>query len=60
MLRYGHFLQTIFDFVIVAFAIFLFVKIINKLHRKEEAAPAAPSAEVLLLTEIRDAVRAPR
>jgi large conductance mechanosensitive channel len=60
MLRYGHFLQTIFDFAIVAFAIFLFVKIINKLHRKEEAAPAAPSAEVLLLTEIRDAVRAPR
>ena len=60
MLRYGHFLQTIFDFVIVAFAIFVFVKLINKLHRKEEAAPAPPSAEVLLLTEIRDAVRAPR
>jgi large conductance mechanosensitive channel len=60
MLRYGHFIQTIFDFVIVAFAIFVFVKIINKLHRKEETAAAAPSAEVLLLTEIRDAVRAPR
>ena len=60
MLRYGHFLQTIFDFVIVAFAIFVFIKLINKLHRKEEAAPAPPSAEVLLLTEIRDAVRAPR
>ena len=60
MLRYGHFIQTIFDFVIVAFAIFVFVKLINKLHRKQEAPPAAPSAEVLLLTEIRDAVRAPR
>src|SRR6187397_3060080 len=36
LLRYGNFIQSIFDFVIVAFAIFLFVKMINKLHRKQE------------------------
>ena len=60
MLRYGHFLQTVFDFAIVAFAIFLFVKLINKLHRREAAAPDPPSPELVLLTEIRDALRAPR
>jgi large conductance mechanosensitive channel len=59
-LRYGAFLQSIIDFTLVAFAVFLFVKVINRLHRKQEAAPAAPSDEVLLLTEIRDALRAPR
>jgi large conductance mechanosensitive channel len=62
-LRYGAFIQSIIDFTLVAFAVFLFVKVINKLHRKQEAAPAPPaepSAEVLLLTEIRDALRAPR
>jgi large conductance mechanosensitive channel len=62
LLAYGHFIQTIFDFMIVAFAIFLFVKVINKLHRKQEEAPApaAPAADIVLLTEIRDALRAPR
>jgi len=62
-LRYGAFIQSIIDFMLVAFAVFLFVKAINKLHRKQEAAPAAPappSEEVVLLTEIRDALRAPR
>ena len=62
-LRYGAFLQSMLDFVLVAFAIFVMVKVINKLHRKQEAAPAPPaepSPEVLLLTEIRDALRAPR
>ena len=62
LLRYGNFIQTIFDFVLVAFAIFLFVKVVNKLHRKQEAAPApaAPAEDIVLLTEIRDALRAPR
>jgi large conductance mechanosensitive channel len=60
LLRYGNFIQSIFDFVIVAFAIFLFVKMINKLHRKQDAAPAPPAADIVLLTEIRDALRAPR
>ena len=60
LLRYGNFIQNIFDFVIVAFAIFLFVKLINRMHRKPDPAPAAPAADIVLLTEIRDALRAPR
>jgi large conductance mechanosensitive channel len=57
-----HFLQTILDFVLVAFAVFAFVKVINKLYRKQEAAPvaAAPAEDIVLLTEIRDSLRAPR
>ena len=61
-LNYGKFIQTAVDFVIIAFAIFLVVKAMNALKRKEEAAPATPSppsAEVVLLTEIRDAIRQP-
>lgn len=60
LLRYGAFLQTLIDFVIIAFAIFAVVKIMNRLKRKEEAAPPPPpepSAEVKLLTEIRDALK---
>lgn len=60
-LSYGRFIQTVFDFTIVAFAIFLAVKGINHLKRKEAEAPSAPPApskEELLLTEIRDALRA--
>ena len=60
-LRYGMFIQTIFDFIIVAFAIFVAVKVMNKLKRQQEAAPPpappAPSAEVQLLTEIRDSLK---
>jgi large conductance mechanosensitive channel len=59
-LNYGVFLQNVVDFLIVAFAIFLVVKGINRLKRKEEAKPAeppAPPAEIVLLTEIRDALR---
>ena len=58
-INYGQFLQTIFDFVIIAFCVFLLVKGINKLARKKAkeeakpAAPPAPSAEEKLLTEIR-------
>ena len=60
LIKYGAFIQTIVDFLIIAFAIFVAVKVINKLKRKEEAAPAAPPApsdEVKLLTEIRDALK---
>ena len=56
-LNYGAFIQSVVDFVIVAFAIFMMVKWINSLKKKEEEAPAAPPApskEELLLTEIRD------
>jgi large conductance mechanosensitive channel len=57
-LAYGAFLQTTLDFVIIAFAIFLLVKLMNRLKHKEAAAPAsAPSVEVQLLTEIRDLLR---
>ena len=59
-LNYGVFIQTVVDFVIIAFAIFMVVKLMNNLKKKEEAAPAAPpkpSAEVELLTEIRDALK---
>lgn len=59
-LGYGKFIQTIFDFTIIAFAIFLFVKAINKLKRAEAAtppAPAEPSAEEKLLAEIRDILK---
>jgi large conductance mechanosensitive channel len=59
-LKYGAFIQTIFDFIIVAFAIFIAVKVINRLKRKEEIAPTAPSPpsnEEKLLTEIRDLLK---
>lgn len=60
VIAYGKFIQTIIDFTIVAFAIFMAVKMINKLKKKEEEAPktpAAPSNEELLLTEIRDLLK---
>jgi large conductance mechanosensitive channel len=59
-LNYGVFIQTLFDFIIVAFAIFIAVKMINRLKRKEEIAPTAPpppSNEEKLLAEIRDLLR---
>ena len=55
--RYGVFLQAVFDFLIVAFAIFLLVKLINRLRRKEEAKPAAPPRQEILLEEIRDLLK---
>jgi large conductance mechanosensitive channel len=61
--NYGAFIQSIFDFLIIAWAIFLLVKLINRLKRQAPApaapppAPPPPSAEVLLLTEIRDALK---
>ena len=59
-LRYGSFIQTVVDFVIIAFAIFLVVKAMNRLKRKKEEAPAAPpppSKEITLLSEIRDLLK---
>jgi len=57
-INYGLFLQTVFDFVIVAFAIFLLIKLINRLRRKEEAQPpAAPPRQEVLLEEIRDLLK---
>jgi large conductance mechanosensitive channel len=56
--QYGAFINTLIQFLIIAFAIFLMVKGINRLVRKQEAAPAAPPADVVLLTEIRDLLKA--
>lgn len=56
--RYGVFLQALFDFIIIAFAIFMIVKLVNRLRRKEEAkAPAAPPRQEVLLEEIRDLLK---
>ncbi|MDI1275860.1 large-conductance mechanosensitive channel protein MscL [Methylobacter sp.] len=59
-LNYGNFIQALVDFTIIAFVIFMAVKFINSLKKKEAAAPAAPtepSREELLLTEIRDLLK---
>jgi large conductance mechanosensitive channel len=60
-LNYGKFIQTVFDFTIVAFAIFMAIKGMNKMKKAEEAAPPpappAPSAEQVLLAEIRDLLK---
>jgi len=61
MISYGKFIQTIVDFAIIALVIFLAIRTMNSLKKQEEAAPAAPpapSVQEVLLTEIRDAVRA--
>lgn len=60
MMNYGSFLQTVFDFMIIAIAIFIAVKLMNKMRRSAEAEPAAPkepSSEEKLLTEIRDLLK---
>ncbi len=59
VLRYGAFLQTVVDFLIIAWVVFIAIKAINRMKREQPAAPAAPPEEVVLLREIRDAVRRP-
>ncbi len=63
-LNYGNFLQSTFDFIIIAFAIFLFIKFMAKLSKKKEetpvAEPPAPSKEETLLAEIRDLLKEKR
>jgi large conductance mechanosensitive channel len=57
---YGVFLQSIFDFVVIAFAVFMAIKALSNLQKKEEAAPAAPAPtpeDIVLLREIRDSLR---
>jgi large conductance mechanosensitive channel len=59
-LNYGKFIQTVIDFLIIAFAIFIVIKGMNSLKKKEEEEPApppAPSKEETLLTEIRDVLK---
>lgn len=60
-IRYGAFIQTIIDFVIIAFTIFLIIRAINKMKKKQEEAPAAPAEppkNEVLLEEIRDILKA--
>jgi len=60
-LNYGNFLQVVFDFMIVAFAVFMVIKAINAAKQKQEAAtpttPTAPTKDQELLTEIRDLLK---
>jgi large conductance mechanosensitive channel len=62
VIAYGRFLQTVVDFTIIAFVIFVVVRLVNSMNREEEAAPAvpvpsAPTKEEVLLTEIRDLLK---
>ena len=57
VLAYGELINALVQFVIVAFAIFLVVKAINRMHKKPEPAPAATPEDVLLLREIRDSLK---
>lgn len=59
-INYGTFLQTTFDFLIIAFAIFMMIKAMNALNKKKEEAPAAPAPpaeDIQLLSEIRDLLK---
>ena len=57
LLAYGNFITIVINFVILAFIVFLMVRAINRLRREAPPAPAAPPEEVVLLREIRDALR---
>ncbi len=64
-INYGNFVQVVFDFIIIAFAIFSMVKIMNNLNKKKAeepkpAAPPTPPADIVLLTEIRDLLKEKR
>ena len=57
LIKYGAFIQTIVDFAIIAFVLFIVIKIMNRLKKAEEAAAAAPASDIVLLTEIRDLLK---
>ena len=56
-INYGTFINTIITFIIIAFAIFIVIKLMNRMQKKQAEAPAAPPADVALLTEIRDLLK---
>ena len=58
VIYYGAFLQSVVNFLIIAFCVFLIVKVMNKFIKKKEAEPPKPSKEQELLTEIRDILKA--
>ncbi|MEE9492931.1 MAG: large-conductance mechanosensitive channel protein MscL [Gammaproteobacteria bacterium] len=57
VLKYGNFVQTALDFLIIAFAVFMMVKMINSMKKKQEEAPSAPPKQEMLLEEIRDLLK---
>lgn len=60
VIKYGAFIQTVVDFIIIAFVVFMMVRMITKMQKKKEEAPAAPAetpADIVLLTEIRDSLK---
>jgi large conductance mechanosensitive channel len=57
VVKYGAFAQTVIDFLIIAFVLFVVIKIMNKIKKADAAAPAAPPEDVLLLREIRDSLK---
>lgn len=59
-IKYGNFLSQVIGFIVIAFVLFVFIKAVNGMKKKDEAAPAAPPApthEEVLLTEIRDLLK---
>ena len=61
VITYGNFIQAVINFLIIAFAVFMLVRAVNRMYKKPAAAPAAPAeppADVKLLTEIRDLLKA--
>ena len=54
---YGAFIQALINFLIISFVIFMIVKAVNSMKKKEEAAPAAPAEDIVLLREIRDSLK---
>lgn len=56
-LNYGLFVNTVIDFLIIAFSIFIVIKQLNKLKKKEESKPSEPTEEIILLREIRDQLK---
>lgn len=56
-IKWGLFLQSIIDFTLIAFSIFVAIKILSTLQKKQEAAPPKPNEEVVLLREIRDLLK---
>jgi large conductance mechanosensitive channel len=57
VIAYGNFVQAIVNFVVIGAVLFLVVRAVNRLHKKQEAAPAEPPVQERLLTEIRDLLR---
>ena len=55
-IKYGTFINDAIGFIILGFVIFMLVRMITKMQKKEEAKPAAPAADIILLTEIRDSL----